>query len=192
MKKLLVVLLAIACVFTMFSCGGKEDESLTAFQSAADETKPATAKVNVVLETPLGELNAEYNIAYNTDGTATINYTFEKFNEITVGGEGEVKSTVTGTASVDANGNYTGDLSGSAAAISPSFNFDPEKMEYTISANENVLSANVKAENTADVLGVEYGSDVVLVMNKFDGKIVSFTLSYTTSQGEASVVVSYN
>ena len=60
-------------------------------------------------------------------------------------------------------------------------------MSYSISMG--VLEATVAAENTASVFGVDLGSEAKLLMRiTNDGKIGSYSISYSTSAGSADIV----
>ena len=108
MKKLLSIILVLACLGALVSCdlfGG----GVSAFEKAIDNTNPDNVIVNATVETALGELNSEFNIHFNEDGSATIEYSTDKFNKIGEGEDGELKSTVTGTIEKSADGTYSGD-----------------------------------------------------------------------------------
>ena len=96
---------------------------------------------------------------------------------------------VEGTAELLANGSVSSaDISETvAAAAVAKFNLDEKKMSYNISMG--VLEATVKAENTASVFGVDLGSEAKLLMRiTNDGKIGSYSISYSTSAGSADIV----
>ena len=194
MKKLITVILALACMFTMFSCG-ETDDGIKNFKAAFDATVDNidTVTVEVDFETAVGTLEASFVTKYNADKTCEVEYSYEKLLATSEGEAGEWKKTVAGKLTCDKDGNYSdgGDVAGSNAFVTGAkINLDAKKITYTISGN--VLTANVKAENTNAVLGEEIAADVQLIVSMTsDGKISSYTMSYETEQGAATVVCSY-
>jgi hypothetical protein len=196
MKKLLVILLAIACAFTMFSCGDEESSaSLSDFSKAVKNTNPTVSALVITTYTQFGPLTTSYLTTYAADGTFAIKYSIEKFNAIETGEADEVISVTEGTVNCDANGNYTdgGSFTGSVAdAQGAKLNLTGKKMTYKISNGGSVLTATIKAANTVAVLGTEYASDVTLVLTRNGDKIISYTLSYAIESGSVKVTCSYN
>lgn len=182
MKKILIIMLALTCVFAMFSCGDK-GASLDGFKKAVDNTAPTVVNVNVAVETDIGALNSSFKTTYAADGSFVIDYSYEQFNTSTSDAD-DVKSTITGQVTCDKDGNYSdgGALTGTTtAATGAKLNLDSKKMTYTVSKDGNVLTATVKAANTKAVLGIEIASDVTLVVTKAADKIVSYSMEYTNT-----------
>ena len=96
MKKIIALMLVVGCIFAFASCNlipgfgtgdsggdtGKVDnsEGIAAIQSAIDASAPDIAEISVVLDSSLGTLNGEYDVTYNEDGSAIVNYYYELFN----------------------------------------------------------------------------------------------------------------
>lgn len=190
MKKILIILLALACAFTMFSCGG---DSVKGFDKAIKDTKPTVVNVVIETETALGLLKANYETTYAEDGSFTINYSYEKFNGISEGAAEDVIAVVSGTVTCDKDGNYSdgGALVGTATTATGAKIKLGKKMEYSVSRDGNVLTATIKAANTKSVLGAEFPADVTLVLTKAEGKIVSYTINYTTDAGVTNIICEY-
>lgn len=200
MKKLLSLILALTlCVALMVSCRDDEPEvdpaeaALNTFAAAVDASSPASAKITTKLIYELDSLTdtleGEFNVTYNQDGSASISYTKEVLNQITETTT-EFKSTVPGTATVDARGNVTGDLGGTVTAATVlRLNLDKDKMTFT--AEGGILTATVTAENAASVLGVDTGAETTVKLTVSDGKLTSVVITFTTSQGPAEVVAVY-
>ncbi len=193
MKKLITVILALACMFTLFSCGG--DDEIKKFKTALDSTVDniETVTVEIDLETAVGTLEASFVTKYNDDKSCKIEYSYEKLLSSSEGEKDEWKKTFTGTLTCDKDGNYSdgGDIAGSNAFVTGAkINIDAKKMTYTIAGN--VLTATVKAENTAVVLGEEIAADVQLIIAmSSDGKISSYTMTYETEQGKTTIACAY-
>lgn len=191
MKKILAIVVALACVFGMMSCGGSSP--VAAFKTAINETNPTSVKIETKLETTLGDFVGEFNATYADDGSATITYSYEKPNDPTAAGVTELKSTVTGTVELSADGTYSdgGTLVGTVAGAGGyKLNLDEGKMK-NVEVSGNVLTATVEAANTKSVLGVSIEFDVEMTLTKGDSGIVSLALTYTTAEGPATIVCTY-
>lgn len=200
MKKIIALILAISCLLCLASCqfiGGEkpaeipdDSASIPDIQAKVDASAPAGAEITVTYKTTLGDLNGSYDVLYNEDGTATVSYSYEKFNTL---GEGstELKSTTTGTVTVAADGSVSGDLGTEGlTAVSFELKLDADKLSSVV-INAGVLSATVKAENTAAVLGVALTYDVQLIVATGTNGVASMTVAYTTSLGEVEIVTVY-
>ena len=191
MKKLLIVLVAFACVFTMFSCG--KPASYDGFIEAIENTTPAVVEVKITSDTAFGPLSALFKTTYKEDGSFTISGSYERFNTISEGESKDVTSTVPVEITCDKDGNYSdgGAFTGSnPAATGAKLTLD-KKLKADVSKDGNVFSANIKAEDTKAVLGIEFAADVNLTITKNDGKIISYTMEYKTEFGYDKIVCSY-
>ena len=191
MKKILVALLALTCAFAMFSCGGSA--SVKDFEESIDNTTPAAIELQITYDTAFGALNASFNTAFAEDGSFVIDGSYEKFNTTSEGAADEVKSVIPVKITCDANGSYSdgGAFAGSNPAATGTKLALGKKLNADISKDGNVLTANVKAEDTEAVFGVAYATDVTLVITRNDGKIVSYTMEYATDYGYDRVVCNY-
>ena len=197
MKKIIALLLICATAFALTACSlfgdkttGTTDGSATIedYNTAISNTTPTVVNVTTTYENtaPEAVLVGNYVVTYNVDGTATIAYSFDRLAPI---GSSEMMEKVEGTAELLANGSVSSaDISETvAAAAVAKFNLDEKKMSYNISMG--VLEATVAAENTASVFGVDLGSEAKLLMRiTNDGKIGSYSISYSTSAGSADIV----
>ena len=191
MKKILAIVVALACVFGMMSCGGSSP--VAAFKTAINETNPTSVKIETKLETTLGDFVGEFNAVYAEDGSATITYSYEQPNDLTAEGVTELKSTVTGTVELAADGTYSdgGTLVGTVVGAGGyKLNLDEGKMK-NVEVSGNALTATVEAANTQKVLGVAIEFDVEMTLTKGESGIVSLVLAYTTEQGPATIVCTY-
>jgi hypothetical protein len=203
MKKILALILVVSCVFALGSCKlvkkifGKDTETpvvnaadITPIQEKIDASMPETATVTVHFKSTLGELNSTYVVTYNTDGTATVSYTYEKFNAI---GEGKnAKDSFTGETVIGANGELTTPAEGIAAveALTFDINLDASKL-YSATVTSGILNAVVKAENTLAVLGVDLGVDANIIVTVGTLGVGSVAISYVTEDGEVEIVSTY-
>lgn len=195
MKKILTFLLVIACVFSMAACtpgGGGATLDVTAFKTAVSATNPTNVEITTKLETEIGDLNGEFDVTYAADGSATIEYSYEKFNALAAGVT-EAKSTLTGTVTLNADGSYSdgGTLVGNVSAAGGfTLNLDTAKLKDG-EVSGNTLTATVEKANTEAVLGVAIDADVEMILTKSDTAIVSLVITYTTTAGPATITCSY-
>ena len=203
MKKIIALLLALVCVFALVSCGGTPEvpdvpdepdySNLEPFKAAVTASAPKTAKIEVSMETTISDepMTGEFDISYGAENIL-VNYTYDQFNEINATNPtAPDKETVTGSATIDKNGNVTdGSVSSTVtAAALAQYNLDGAKMTYTVQVG--VLTATVEAANTESVLGVKIDADVTLTLTVTDGKVTSVTINYTTSEGPATIATTY-
>ena len=203
MKKIIALLIALACVFALASCtlfapdeGSSAVSDGTAtledYTAAIAATSPASMTIETTLanKTPAVTLKGNYTVTYQVDGTAAIVGSYEKLNEPS---QSEFKSVIAVDCEVSSSGKVTGDnvdKTVSAAAVNK-IKLDAKKISYEISMG--TLNVTISAANTESVLGVKINSDVKLIMRMTnDGKIGSYSINYATANGDASVVCMYN
>ena len=187
MKKLLALILVMCLAMAFVSCGDDEGEDnnvtdVSSFSEAVANTNPGGAVINVTTETPLGTLTAKYTVAYNADGSASVNYEVEKFNEFDPANpDAPTKSTVPGTATLNADGTCTGDIDANVASIAAGTAIDLTAVAGSATINENgdVLTVVVPAASTSSVLGISVASDVTLVISISGAKVENISISYT-------------
>ena len=198
MKRIIAVLLLVTVVLALAACGKNngldfsEKKTVEEYQAAIDKTSPKEVKIDVTYENtaPAATLKGQYNVTYNVDGTATVKYTQEKLNAI---GEGDGMTRIEeGTVEVGINGELSGAID--SVVVIPSvkkLNLTAATYDYSISMD--ILNATVKAADTKAVFGVNLGSDAILIMSvTSEGKIGSYSLSYATPEGKASIVCIYD
>ena len=206
MKKIIALLLVLGCIFVFASCdnnGGKDNtdkggvdisKAISDLQAALDASAPDAADITVVLESSLGNLNGSYNVVFNEDGTATVTYSYEKFNGFEESSSSnEIKSTYTSTTTVAADGTVTDSLGGVASveAISFDIQLDESKLSSVV-AGAGSISAKVKAADTKAILGVEIGYDVDLSISSGKLGVHSIAISYNSAAGPVEIVAVYS
>lgn len=208
MKKILALILVISCVFALGSCKlvkkitGKDENkdqtpsidtnALAGIQAKIDASVPETAHVTVAFTSSLGKLNSEYNVTYLTDGTATVTYSYEKFNTATAGSPDNFKEVLTGETAVLADGTLTSAPEGIASveALTFDINLDSSKL-YSATVTSGMLTATVKAENTAAVLGVDLGVDADIIITTGSLGVTSVAIHYVSASGPIEIVATY-
>ena len=213
MKKIIALMLIVSCMLVLGSCkifnkgNGTQDENdnnqtpvvidteaVAAIQAKIDASAPTSAEITVTLNSVLGDLVGEYNVAYNQDGSATVDYTYEKFNSFDEANlSGEYKTVIPGTVTIAADGTVTDSIGGTAAveAVTFSINLDTSKLA-SASVSGGTLIAKVKAVDTAAVLGVSIGADVDLAVSVGTSGVTSVSISYTTQSGPVTISAIYD
>lgn len=206
MKKILALVLVIGCIFAFASCNliapndtvptdneGKE-QTLENIQKCIDESAPLSASISVVLKSDIGTLNGSYDVVYNLDGSATVDYSYELFN--TFDGDGtafEPKSTHTGLVTVSADGKLDGELNGVASVEAVSFDIKLDsKMLSSCEIAAGILEAEVEAAKTYDVIGIDIPYDISLNVTTANGRVTSVVIAYETISGPIEIVATYN
>ncbi len=195
MKKFIAVLLALTLVFALASCRKDEAPSvdLEPFKTAIANTSLTSAKIEIIATNdylPDHPLSAVYNVTYNDDGSATINYTYMVYNEI--GAETtEITTTIPGYATISADGVVSGNISATvSAAAGVNFNLDGGKM--AASEDHGILNATICAADTEAVLGGAIGADVVFTITIAGGTVTGATINYTLDGVDYEIICTYN
>ena len=194
MKRIISVLILVAvCVVALASCG-EAAVSRDAFQTAINNTNPAKVSINTTTTDALGELKGSFVANFAEDGSFVVNYSYDKWLAIGEGAADELKKTVSGTVTCDANGNYSGDdLEGVIGDISGdiALNLNAITSEVKISADETTLTAVVAAAETKAVFGTAYGYDIALTVVMGNGVIQTITMTFTNGGTEAEIFARY-
>lgn len=200
MKKIIALILVIGCMLALASCNDSDSgevvvnaEEIAAIQAEIDASKPDVARISVVLVSSLGSLNGDYTVAYNEDGSAIVNYSYELFNSFEESvASNDIKSTYTGLTNISPDGTVVDELGGIASVEALTFDIklDASKLKEVVVATGSI-SAKVAAADTLSVLGVPLGHDADLVI--FIGKngVASVSISYMTSSGAVDIVSTY-
>ncbi len=195
MKRLIAILLALTLVFALASCGKKAENTinLEPYTSAIANTSLKNATVEITQTNdflPDYPLVARYEITYNNDGSATVNYTYMEYVEIGEDSD-SITNTISGYATISADGTVSGNISATVtAAASVNFNLDASKM--AASEDHGILRANISAANTAAVLGGAIGADVVFTLSTANNTVTGATINYTLDGAAYEIVCTYN
>ena len=192
MKKIISFLLLIGCLVMICSCDtvnnvkdkvneitGKAPD-VSVFQTAIANSNASAVVVDIDVTTAVGELSSKYEVYYNEDGSALINYSYEKFNEIGVGNEYEVKSTFTGTIRRNADGTYSEDIGVDLSQVTASAALDLTAVKKDVKINDagDILTVTVPQAKCAEVFGTEFAKDVNLELTLRGGALNLITVTY--------------
>lgn len=194
MKKLLSIILLLSCLLCVCSCDPVNDvkdkitgdssdtevDAFTKFENAIAAASASAVEIEVVTFTALGELKSEYEVVYNADGSAVINYSYQRFYEFGEGPDDEVIKTVTGTVYRDKNGNFSETNGVDVSAVTAAGAYDISAFKSTAVINDagDVLTVTVPKANTQGTFGSEFASDVQFEMILIGDKLASMTLTY--------------
>lgn len=191
MKKILAVILAVVCIFAMFSCG--EDEVFsnmdTKFASSVP-TRIVTTTTQVIGNTTL---NGNYELKTGSvDGkVATVAvYSYDELNKIEEGSGEDITTavkTVSGSKEFYAGKGVRID----GGSWADGYNFAPIAGSISLEINEknvleytyenNTFTCKVSKEKAAEVLKIDVtpSSDVSVVITDNGAEITSVTIEYT-------------
>jgi hypothetical protein len=194
MKRIISVILIVACLGMLFSCN-LFGFSTKNFEEAMANTNPSKVTITTSTTTAgLGTIHGNYVVTYNEDNTATIKYDGERWAGIPTDGSeigDETKVSFSGTVTRDANGVYSDPAFVEDVELALSLNVGEIK-DSTISVDGKTLTATVAKADTATVFGVAYNFDVVLTIVRGENAIERITLAYTTGANEVSIKCEYD
>lgn len=195
MKKIITIVLAIACAFTLFSCGGNATEaSIDELNSMYNAISPSRVEVTTTQSFGKYELKTVSTLVTGSvDGFAVTVYTEsrEQFRSIEDGAGAEIVGPI---EKIESSWVYHEDLGyrvnggkwdieaedptpeTGAIALNMSsdtcedFNNDEEKKTVTF---------KVLPENSAEVFGTELSSEALVTIVHSGADIVSVTIAYT-------------
>lgn len=164
--------------------------AVAAIQAKIDASAPVTAEIVVKLTAALGDLCSEYDVTYNADGSANVEYTYQKFNSFDLDSD-EYVSVYSGNVTVYADGTLSGDTdTASVEALTFDINLDAAKLA-SAEVTAGVLTATVKAANTASVLGVDLGVDASVVVSTNASVVEFIAISYVSAAGPVEITAMY-
>lgn len=196
MKKILAIILALACTFSLFSCG---DDEIAKVKGMFDASVPT--KIVTTTEQSIGDgsivLNGYYELVTGTIYTGTSSsvatvskYTYEELNTVEEGsGEsavGPVK-TVNGSKEFMAGkgirvdgGSWTEGYNFAPSAGSISLNLT-KKLLAKSSYKDHVFTCTVSPKNASKVLNMEISasSDVQITVKDNGAEITYVSITYT-------------
>lgn len=194
MKKILSIILLLSCLLCVCSCNAvdkvkdkisgddsdAEVDAFTKFENAIAAASASAVDIDVVTSTALGELKSEYEVIYNADGSAVINYSYQRFYEFGEGPADEVIKTVSGTVYRDKNGNFSDTNGVDVSAVTAAAAYDISAFKSTAVINEagDILTVTIPKANTQGVFGSEFTGDVQFEMILIGDKLASMTLTY--------------
>ena len=163
------------------------------FEKAISQTLASNVRVETKMTIGGEVLESWVETVFNPDGSAVITYYIDKIDTGFDGSNADSNGPVTVTLNKDGTysdgGAFVGQLGENVASVK--LNLDATRLDgKTIEGG--VLSASVKAENTAQVFGREIGADVNFVLTVSENRVISLSMNYTTELGLVEVLATYN
>ena len=196
MKRLICVVLAIASVFALVSCG---DGDLKEFLEVVESTTPTTVKTLTTIATDDEILNGVYTTKLNGDDF-DFEYSYERY--ATVEDEAETYIVTVEGVVYYKDGKYSEDgenwFVNKPSAIPQQFSLNIDKdlfTEYTINADKTSLIATISPENAEAVFGtgnaIAATGNITLAVKTNGIYLTSVSVIYDSSFGRVSVDTSY-
>lgn len=208
MKKILCLLIALACAFSLVACNGGGDDDieignpLEEVVTSSNPTKIVTLVTYAYPESdPRSEADLNGRYVLEIDGADSIfTYDYNTFASVEEGLDDWVK-TISGTI-YQQNGQISTDgdewEAVSAETINTKFNLVRDSFKtYTKSADEKTLTATITGENIESVIGyaIAADGDITVVVTTDGYYMRSVVITYKSQQG-ANVTIntsySYN
>ena len=192
MKKIICLLLALACMFAVVSCASKSEASI---QDIINQNKP-TKVTTLVSFAGAKTLNGKFiNTIDNVNGLSIYEYDFERLAKVSEMNSGSIKS-IQGkiyykNGQISKNEGETWESTGVSEAVNFKLQLDERNFktfEYTPDGNS--VNATIAPENVQAVLGIAISTaEDVSVNIVTNGKYLNrITISYKTTDGAAVVV----
>ena len=202
MSRILCALMALVCMFSMFSCGifgndeGEDKSGVAAISEIINNAKPTRVITHVSYtldgETLKGRYTTQYDRANNK---GKFDFSYERRavpgESMSLGSIETIEGTVysnNGEFSYDECATWQG---GGVGYLEYSLDITESKLAtYEVSEDGNSLTATVAKENAKRVFGVDISSegDINLSVVTSGADLYNVTISYTTTTG-ASVVI---
>ena len=189
MKKIICLILALACCFTLFACG-KTDETLEAFLEKVNATEPTTITTKTTHTRGDVVYNGMYTTVMNEDGFV---FTYEYDEKAPITADSTTGSIITKSGEIVYDGaKYT--VNGETTTVAPdiaymslTLNLTAETVgEYRLSRDGNTLTANISADQVQAIFGTEISTTAATLTLKIAGNRLSrVILEYTTADNTA-------
>ena len=197
MKKILSLIIVLACALSLFSCGGKGVGEINKMYAVSCPTKIVTTSTQIINGRTLS--GSETIIAGKIDGKAAAvhEYSYEKFADIESASSSPI---VTETNRIEYLEGYgTRSAGGKWNAEGADFSPTPGSIAITltkidnakISEDKKTFTCTVKAENTAVVFGEDraVAADVSVTITTNGTVVTGVVLTYNLEATESSPAV---
>ena len=186
MKKIICLLLIVACTAALFACGGGISES--DFFEMIEESEPTGVTTKTYHTRPNGvSYQGYYKTTINEDGFV-FDYEYQQRNEQFVEGESSVQ-TVKGQV-IYADGRYTVD--GAAVSAAPNVAYMNIKLaltaknvgDYTVSKDGKTITSTLNKDQVKTIFGTDIAAEEAVLKVTVNGTyLTKVELNYTTGDG---------
>lgn len=189
MKKIICLILALACCFTFFACG-KTDETLEAYLGMVNASEPTTITTKTTHTRGDVVYNGMYTTAMNDEGFV---FTYEYEEKAPVAADSTTGSIITKSGEIVYDGKEykvngeTTTVAPDLAYMSLTLNLTAETIgAYTLSRDGNTLTAKVSAEQVKAIFGTDFDTpDATLTLKVAGGRLSRVILEYTSADSTA-------
>ena len=189
MKKIICLILALACCFTFFACG-KTDETLEAYLGMVNASEPTTITTKTTHTRGDVVYNGMYTTAMNDEGFV---FTYEYEEKAPVAADSTTGSIITKSGEIVYDGKEykvngeTTTVAPDLAYMSLTLNLTAETIgAYTLSRDGNTLTAKVSAEQVKAIFGTDFDTtDATLTPKVAGGRLSRVILEYTSADSTA-------
>ncbi len=201
MKKIVCLILAVACCFALFACG-EEVHSQAEFFTMIEGSEPTNIQTQTSLVRPNGISYNGYYVTAMTDDGFVFDYQYEQRAAIVAGGTNEGSKEVKSGEIVYKNGLYSVD-GGDFVAEAPDVDYLGLKLDinattlpdgsFEMSRDGKTMIAELSAAQIKTILGIDAAADTVELRITVDGvRLSKISVAYTTAEGsEVLVETSY-
>ena len=193
MKKIICLILALACCCTLFACG-KVDEALEGYLGVVNASEPT----NITTKTTHTRGDVDYNGMYKTVLTADgFVFTYEYEEKAPVTADSTTGSIITKSGEIVYNGQYYVVDGGEPTTAAPDVAYMSLTLkltaetigEYTLSRDGSTLTAKLSAEQVKAIFGTEIAAtDATLTLKIAGGRLSRVNLAYTTTEGTGVLI----
>ena len=204
MKKIICLILALACSFALFSCG---DEEGPAPEDKLIEIAGSSEPTQIITRTYYTEKSTSilYEGVYTTvftDGGFTLEYSYQEKAPISLDSDAGAGSVATKTGKVEyKDGKYSTDGGETWVSEAPDtvtlgvvFNVTKANLgTYTVSDDGKTLEAVLTAENVANLLGITIPAETADAVITTNGTyLTGMTIEYSSEQADVVIATSYS
>ncbi len=190
----MAILLAIACIFALASCG---EEEVSLLAQIVEDANPSRVKTLTVVITDEDVFHGTYVTTIDGDDFA-FDYSYEKYADVADASSSYIKL-VEGTVYYK-DGKYSVDGENWSVekpdvdSQSVTLNLDDANFnDYILSEDQRSLVATFTSENSELVLGRKISAvgDITLVVKTNGVYLTTISISYTSELGEVRIDTSY-
>ena len=197
MKKIICLILALACCFTFFACG-KTDETLEEYLDVVNATNAS----NITTKTTHTRGDVVYKGMYETEMTEDgFVFTYEYEEKAPVVAGSTTGSVITKSGEIVYNGQYYVVNGGEPTTSEPdvaymslTLNFTTDNIgDYSMSRDGSQLTATLSADQVNSIFGTEISATTAnLTLKTAGGRLLTVKLAYTTNDNtEVLIETSY-
>lgn len=188
MKKIICLILALACCFALFACGDV-DETLEGYLAVVNASEPT----NITTKTTHTRGDVDYSGMYTTEITADgFVFTYDYEEKAPVTADSTTGSVITKTGEIVYNGQYYVVNGGEPTTAAPDVAYMSLTLkltaetigEYSLNRDGTQLTTKLSAEQVKAIFGTDISAtNATLTIKLAGGRLYEVKLAYTTTEG---------